>query len=278
MSYRNVAGQATSKAATLTVQKAPSIVRQPLSATVEEGQSATFEAAAAGSPQPTVKWESSVNGGVTWSTVSGATSDTLTIAVATPSLSGREYRATFKNTLGEAVTAAATLTVQKAPAIATQPANASADEGESVAFEATASGFPAPSVQWEVSTDGGAIWSAIEGATSARLTIASAVLAEDGREFRARFANAAGSATSAVATLTVRALPIVTLQPASTTIELGESTFFEVAGSGSPTPTIQWELTLNAGATWNAIAGATTSRLDVEDPRRPKADASTAPC
>lgn len=264
--YRNVAGQAISKAATLTVQKAPAIELQPSSTTVEEGQTATFEAAASGTPAPTVKWESSSNGGSTWTAVSGGTSSTLTLAAVTTSLDGREYRATFKNAAGEAVTAPATLTVRKAPAIVHQPSSVTVNEGQSAFFEATASGFPPPSEQWESSSDGGASWVPIEGATSSALTIAAPTVAEDGRELRATFANAAGSVTSAVATLSVRAVPAITLQPSSVTIVLGESASFEAAATGFPAPSEQWEVSTNLGTTWSAIPGATAQRLNVETP------------
>ena len=264
--FKNVAGQATSKAVTLTVQQSPAITLQPLSVTVEEGQSATFEAVASGSPAPTVKWETSANVGKTWSAVSGGTTSKLTIASVTPSLSGHQYRATFKNTSGEAVTSVATLTVRKAPAITKQPASILANEGQSAAFEATASGFPAPSVQWEVSANGGGSWSPLEGATSAQLTIAKVTEAENGLEYRAVFSNAAGSVTSAAATLSVQAPPTVTQQPGSTTIELGESASFEAAASGLPTPTLQWEVSTNGGSTWSPIAGATAARLTLESP------------
>jgi alpha-tubulin suppressor-like RCC1 family protein len=264
--FKNVAGQATSKAVTLTVLQGPTITRQPLSVTVEEGQSASFEAAASGSPAPTVKWESSSNTGRTWTAVAGGTSDRLTITAVTASISGREYRAAFKNTSGEALSATATLTVQKAPAIVKQPASIVADEGQSAAFEATASGFPTPSVQWEASADGGGSWSAVEGATSTRLSIASVTIAEDGEEYRASFANGAGSVTSAAATLTVQAAPLVTQQPASATIELGESASFEARASGDPTPALQWEVSSDGGGSWSAIAGATAARLTIASP------------
>jgi alpha-tubulin suppressor-like RCC1 family protein len=263
--YRNgVAPDATSKVATLTVHKAPALTKQPLSITVEEGQNAVFEATASGSPAPTVKWETSANGGASWTTVSGATSTKLTIAAVKSSMNGQQYRAAFKNTGGEATSEAATLTVQKAPAVTKQPVSVTVNEGQSATFEATASGFPAPTVQWEISTDAGETWSAVEGATSTQLTIASASASEDGHRYRAVFTNTAGSATSQAATLTVKAPPVVTQQPAGVTIEAGENAVFEAAASGFPTPTVQWEISTNGGGTWSAVPGATTPQLTVE--------------
>src|SRR5205823_4487172 len=135
--------------------------------------------------------------------VSGATSTQLTITNAQTSLSGRLYRAVFTNVLGKAMTEAATLTVQKAPAVTTQPASTTVNEGQSAVFEATASGFPAPTVQWEISTDGGATWSGVPGATASQLTIAETQVSESGHEYRATFTNAGGTATTGTATLTV---------------------------------------------------------------------------
>jgi len=262
--YKNVAGEATSKAATLTVQKAPAMTMQPVSITVEEGQSAVFEATASGSPTPTVKWETSANGGKTWTAVAGGTSNQLTIVGAKTSISGHEYRATFTNAVGKVTSEAATLTVRKAPSVSKQPTSLTVDEGQGAVFEATGSGFPSPTEQWEISTDGGSTWSVVEGAASSQLTIASALVSEDGHKYRAVFTNVAGSVTSQAVTLTVQAPPVVTLQPAGTIIEVGENAVFEAAASGYPTPIVQWEISTNDGSSWGAVPGATANQLTVE--------------
>jgi alpha-tubulin suppressor-like RCC1 family protein len=259
--FKNSVGEATSKAATLTVRKAPVVTKQPTNATVEEGQNAVFEAAASGFPAPTVQWQTSSNGGSTWANIAGATSDQLTITSTKTTISGHQYRAVFKNVAGTATSEAATLTVQKAPTVTKQPTGQTVNEGQTVVFEAAASGFPAPTVQWELSSDGGSTWSPIAEATSDTLTIASAKLSENGNEYRAVFTNAAATATSNVATLTVHVPPTVTQNPPSTTVEAGESASFEAAATGSPTPTVQWELSTNGGSTWSAISGATSNTL-----------------
>jgi alpha-tubulin suppressor-like RCC1 family protein len=167
--------------------------------------------------------------------------------------------------LGKATSEPATLTVQKIPSVTKQPASLTVNEGHSATFEATSSGFPAPTVQWEISTDGRSSWSAVAGATADQLTIAGTLTSEDGNEYRAVFTNAAGTVTSNAATLTVQAPPLVTEQPQGTTVEVGETAVFEAAASGFPTPTVQWELSTNNGSTWSAIAGATSNRLTIEN-------------
>jgi hypothetical protein len=69
-----------------------------------------FAAAASGTPTPTVQWQVSTDGGVTFTNIPGATSTTLTV-MPTASQSGSQYRAVFTNPCGTATTTAATLTV-----------------------------------------------------------------------------------------------------------------------------------------------------------------------
>ena len=63
----NAAGSASGTSAALTLQVPPSVTSQPQSLTVNEGQSASFTAAASGNPTPGVQWQVSTDGGNTWS-------------------------------------------------------------------------------------------------------------------------------------------------------------------------------------------------------------------
>jgi alpha-tubulin suppressor-like RCC1 family protein len=263
--FTNVAGQATSRAATLTVQLKPAVTHEPVAVTVEEGQSATFEATASGFPVPTVQWEVSSNGGSSWSLVKRATSDQLTLLDVQTSENANEYRAAFKNVAGQTVSEAATLTVQKLPTVTKQPVSLTVEAGREAAFEATASGFPAPTVQWELSTDGGTTFAPVAGATADLLTIAAAQTSATGDKYRAVFTNAAGSVTSHVVTLTIQDPPVVTQQPASTTVEVGQGATFEATASGFPAPTVQWELSSDGGGTFAPVAGATADQLTVAE-------------
>jgi alpha-tubulin suppressor-like RCC1 family protein len=263
--FTNGAGSATSKAATLTVQLAPRVTSQPASVTVESGQSAAFEVTVSGSPAPTAQWELSTNGGTSWAAVSGATSDRLTIASVKTSESGYEYRVTLKNVLGQTTSQAATLTVHNPPKIIEQPVNTTAEEGATAIFAEAATGFPTPSVQWQVSTDEGATWSTVSGAASSTLSLADVQASQNGYEYRAMLENVAGTATSSAATLTVHSRPVVTEQPQSSTVEVGQPASFEAAATGFPAPTVQWEVSANAGGTWSPVAGASGDQLTVSD-------------
>ena len=242
---------------TLTVQQAPSITSNPTNQTVTAGNSVTFSASATGYPAPTVQWQFSTNIGSSWSNISGATSTSYTVSSTTASQNGYRYRAVFTNSVGSATTASATLTVQYAPSVTTSPKSATVNAGQSVTFTAAATGNLAPTMQWQVSTNGGATYTAISGATSTTLTLSAVTASQNGYLYRAVFTNGLGTATTTAATLTVRFPPNVTLNPANVTATHGQAATFTVAATGNPTVTVQWQVSTDGGNTWTNISGAT---------------------
>ncbi len=203
--FSNSAGTATSTAATLSLtasggQSYPKVTTQPATATsVNASGNTTITAAASGnttgSGNLTVQWYVSTNSGAsftaltnsglyTWTgTVNSSgspVSDTLTITGATFGLNGNLYEAVFTNGLGSAPSGPSALIVATAPAITTQPTSQSVNIGGLLAFTAAASGNPTPTVQWQLSTNGGGSWSNINGATSATLTFNSVTASQAG--------------------------------------------------------------------------------------------------
>src|SRR5205807_1035403 len=104
--FTNTAGTATTTAAKLASASGRAITTNPVSQAVNAGQTATFTAAATGSPAPAVQWQVSTNGGSTFANIAGATSTTLSFT-ASAGQNGNEYRAVFTNTAGTATTTAA---------------------------------------------------------------------------------------------------------------------------------------------------------------------------
>jgi hypothetical protein len=273
--FSNSHGTTHTHAATLTVAAppspigtgpalvAPALTLQPASASVTVGAAVSFSAAASGSPAPGVQWQLSTNGGGSWSAVPAATSGTYALT-AQLGESGYLYRAVFANAAGTAASNPATLTVSapvQAPVVSTQPTSQSVVTGSSATFTATASGSPPPTEQWQVSSDGGSTWAAIAGATSASYTIASAT--QDGLKYRAVFTNASGTVTTNVATLGVgsASAPVVTAQPVNATVTANNSVSFGAGASGTPTPSVRWQVSNNDGITWSDIPGATSTLL-----------------
>jgi hypothetical protein len=261
--FTNSAGSATTAAATLTVQFAPTVTSNPHSTSVTAGQTATFTAAANGSPTPAVQWMVSTDGGNTFSNIAGATSTTLTLTNTTPSQNGTIYQAVFTNTIGVATTSRATLTVRYAPIVSTSPTSQTVNAGQSVTFTAAATGNSTPSVQWQVSTDGGNTFNNISGANHSTLTLNNTTSAMNGNEYRAVFTNSLGSATTAPATLTVLFAPVITTNPVNQSVTAGSSVTFTAAANGNSTPTVQWQVSTDGGLTFTNIVGATSTSFTI---------------
>lgn len=253
---------ATSGSGTLTVRAAPIVVANPASQTVVSGSSVTFTASATGYPAPTVQWQQSTNGS-TYTSISGATSMSYTINAAAASQNGYRYRAVFANSVGSATTAAAILTVQYAPAVTANPKNIAVNAGQTAILTAAASGNPAPSVQWQVSTNGGGGFVNLVGATSATLTLFATTPSQNGNVYRAVFTNSLGSATTASAILTVRYAPSVTSNPVSQTVNVGQTAIFTASAAGNPTASVQWQVSTDGGLTFSNLSSATSNKLTV---------------
>lgn len=117
--FTNSVGSATTTAAPLTINFAPTITQQPTNQTVPAGNPASFTASANGNPAPTVQWQASAGGGA-FTNIAGATSTTLTLTGTTSAQNGNQYQAVFTNSVGTTTTTAATLAVTSvaaAPAV-----------------------------------------------------------------------------------------------------------------------------------------------------------------
>ncbi len=96
-----------------------------------------------------------------------------------------------------------------APALTSQPLSQTAAEGGTIVFRAAAAGTPAPTCQWQLSTDGGSSWTDLtdtapySGSMTGTLTITGDTGAMNGFQYRCVTTNAAGTSTSNAATLAV---------------------------------------------------------------------------
>lgn len=274
--FESAAGTAHSEAAKLFVDSAPIVSKNPQDAGTGPGQTVHFRSAANGVPAPEVRWQVSTDFGESWSedtTDAGNSTPELSV-LASISADGYEYRAVFTNAAGTAFTTAATLTVSEPaakPEVTGQPEPETVIAGGTAVFTAAASGSPTPTVQWEVSTDGGEHWAADHdtGSRSTTLAITGAELSQSGNRYRALFTNRYGTATTRAATLTVlsgQTPPAVTAQPSPATVLAGEAAIFTSSASGTPAPTVQWQVSRDGGATWSldsADGGATSNTLVV---------------
>jgi len=120
-------------------------------------------------------------------------------------------------------------------------------------------------VQWQVSSNGGASFTNVAGGTSTTLNIPGTTIAMNNNIYQAIFTNAAGSATTMIAILTVNptnVAPTITTNPMSVLVVAGSTATFTAAASGAPTPTVQWQVSTD-GFTFTNLAGATSTTLTI---------------
>jgi photosystem II stability/assembly factor-like uncharacterized protein len=260
----NMIGSVTSTSVHLAVRPtptAPVFTTSPNSLAVVAGQAASFNAQAVGTPVPEIGWQTSTDG-ATWTAISGAAAGTYTLPAASLLDNGRWFRAVASNASGSVNSGMALLTVTPAPAapvFTLSPVSATAAIGGSVTFSASASGQPTPSYQWQISTDGGASFTNINGATAQSYSVGSAASSLDGSRYRAVASNASGNATSSAASLTVMAPPAITLQPASAAWRPGAVPAFFLGGASGTGVTFQWQVSRDQGGHWTNVDGATSA-------------------
>lgn len=239
---------ADSNTAVINVITPPTITNQPASQTINSGSSATLSVSATGTAPLTYQWFGSP--GVP---IPGATSATYT----TPALtSTASYQVQVSNTSGVPATSAlATVTVVTPPTITNQPASQTINAGSTANLFVSASGTGPLSYQWYAGVSPSTA-SLIVGATSPAYTTPPLTATSS---FWVQVTNASGTpANSATAAVTVITPPTITNQPASQTVNTGQTVTLSVSAGGTAPLTYQW----SGGASASSlvpIAGATAS-------------------
>jgi hypothetical protein len=152
-----------------------------------------------------------------------------------------------------------------APVIVQNPSSQMVPTGGTAIFTAEATSTPAPTAQWQASTNGfktfttlaGGVATTVSGnTTTTTLSVPNLTNAMNGEQFRVVFANGKLITTSSVATLTVLHAPTVTTSPASVVISAGGTASFTAVGTGGPIPTVTWKESTDGGKSYTAISGA----------------------
>lgn len=213
-------GVGNSGAAVINVTPPPAITTQPANKTACDGGNTTFTVAATPVTGNNFQWQVSTNGGGSYTNIAdggvygGATTSTLTLTGVTSAMNNYRYRVVINGACPPTpiTSGSATLTVNVPPVITTDPANTTRCVGTTATFNvaATANG---PTYQWQVSSDGGTTWTNVSGATLGTLSLSNITLAMNNNRYRAivTVAPCAIADTSAAATLSVNALPVVTI-------------------------------------------------------------------
>jgi hypothetical protein len=195
----------------------PSITTQPASRFVTNGGTATFAVVATGSAPLRYRWR---NEGTP---MAGATNSTLTITAVAPAHAGN-YEVVITNNYGSVTSVAAVLTVLVPPSITTQPIGQTVTSGDDATFSVVAAGTAPLSYQWRRNGIN------VAGGTSSTLNL-SAVTTGQAGTYTVVMGNAAGSITSAVATLTVNTPPVPDATRPTVTILSPKAAFTRVTSN-----------------------------------------------
>lgn len=244
----NSVGSVTSRAGVVTIRPAVapssvSISTGPITVTIGESFN-LYVSNTDGTAPLTYQWKKD---GVA---ISGATSSSYSKSNVTADDTGT-YSLVVTNSVGSATSSGTSVSVTNAqvPIITSHPPSRTVYPGDYVNMSVSATGTGTLSYQWK--KDG----VAISGATSYYYYVSSSITSADAGVYTVTVSNSQGSVTSQPATITVLAatLPTITYQPASVTVQPGQSINLSVSATGRPYPTYQWK---KDGV---AISGATSS-------------------
>lgn len=244
----------------ITIITPPSITAQPASVTTSVGSTATFIATASGTPAPTIRWQvRSVDG---WHDVPNQTGSTLRVTNVTPAQNGTYYRAVFTNSCRQVISDSALLTV---PSILVTSPNGG--EGFCAGSTVTITWTESPeggAADIFITSDAGASWMRIANdvnGSSYSWTIPASL---KGTLFLVRVQTGGGlplDISDQFFTINQRAE--VTKEPTDAAGQVGSNVTIVAEGSGTPAPTVKWEV--NNGSGWIAVVGGTSASLRLQN-------------
>ncbi|HET6406289.1 MAG TPA: immunoglobulin domain-containing protein, partial [Chthoniobacteraceae bacterium] len=233
----NPNGTTTTAAVMIVVNDRVAITQPPQAVAVMPGQPATFEVTATGMGPLTYQWRKNS------SNIVDATGSSFTLPSVVASDAG-SYTCRVANSLGSEISASAALTV--GPAITVHPVSKTVNPSGSTSFSVTATGTSL-TYQWRRNEV------PIPSATSSSVSV-TASKANEG-SFDVIVSNAAGSATSNPATLSVNEAITIVSAPESIAAMPGQPLTFQVSATGTGPITYQWR------KNGTAISGETEATL-----------------
>jgi hypothetical protein len=179
----------------------PAITGQPASQQVVAGTNAGFGVTASGTGPLSYQWLFNGTNLSDGGQFSGATNSTLSLSNVQPTNAG-SYWVEVTNPAGSVISTAAVLTVVVPPDVTLTPTNQTVPVGGTASFSAVVAGTEPISYQWQ--WDG----TNLDGAVSQTLSLTNVQPGQAGG-YSVMVTNSAGSATSAVAVLTVASPPLL---------------------------------------------------------------------
>lgn len=200
-------------------------------------------------------WQKSVDGGVTWVTLTGETGNSLQLSNVQYSQNNEYYRSVATGVCNSITSNNIVLNVKEFASITQQPVNKIVCNGLIATFSVTTTGWVS-NYQWQKSIDNGTTWVNVNGGTDRTLNVSTSS-ANNGELYRVEV-RGCNTILSNSAILTVNELVVITSQPTSQTVCENGSATFSVSATGTNL-SYQWQ-TYN-GSQWINISGATSNNL-----------------
>jgi hypothetical protein len=212
----------------------PTITTQPASQSINSGQTATLSATATTSGGTlSYQWYEGASGITT--TPVGTNSASFT----TPALTAtKSYWVRVSNECGNIASNAATVTVCIPPAIGTHPAPSTINSGQTATLTVTATGSGPFTYQWYEGASG--VTTTPVGTNSASFTTPALTATKTYWVRVTSTCNGSVPVNSNAATVTVCAPPAIATQPASPSINSGQTATLSVVAGGSGPLSYQW--------------------------------------
>ena len=258
----NCPSTTTSSTVTLTVSQPASIVTQPSSQEGCESTPVSFVVVADGTGN-TYQWQVSNDGGITFTNIAGATTNSLDLTSINSTMNGNLYRVVISSCNPTPIVSAnASLLVNSPANILTQPASTTVCPSGNAVFTAQVTGTTL-SYQWQESTNGGNTFTNISGANAVTLTLPNVTSGMSNNQYRIIVTSTAcpATVTSTPVTLLVSGETNITAQPLQAAACPGSDATFTVAANGAGL-TYQWQLSTNGGVSFSDVTtGGNNSEL-----------------
>jgi Concanavalin A-like lectin/glucanases superfamily len=175
----------------------PAFLAQPSSESVYSGTTASFSATVSGAGPISYQWLRGAN------PIPGATNSSYSFLCHYPADDQATFSLIATNSYGAATSSAATLTVLTNLNLVNDPFSITREVGSYAAFRVVANGALPITYQWTSSTNSGATYNPIPGATNDTLWVANVQLANDQTMYVANVTGPFGMSPSTPATLSV---------------------------------------------------------------------------
>ncbi|XP_061577267.1 basement membrane-specific heparan sulfate proteoglycan core protein-like isoform X2 [Cololabis saira] len=220
--------------------QAPVVSVEPRTASVRQGESASFRCQAKSSVQPVrLEWSRPNNQALPDNAKIGPDGSVLTVAKARPANQG-QYRCVAVSSAGRH-SANAVLNVKHAPKVRLTPAGPlRVRVGDAVSVECRATGKPRPTMEWK--RRGSSLQMVTQGTDDVNTIKWAAVRPEDSGVYICQAENSEGVSEVKVG-LVVEGLPgapMASVSSAKMTVVEGQTVTMECQATGSPPPDIAW--------------------------------------